>query len=311
MTDVIDLFCGAGGLSIGFEKASYTIVGAADVNDDFLDTYRENAPEETTVLQTDLYETTPNELHELFGRSSVPIVIGGPPCKGFSLAGERNEDDERNQLVFEFFEHAFSFDPHIIIMENVPGILSMDVLPEVEEICDVHGYDLQYNTLNAADYGVPQSRERVVTVATKRDSPVEYNYPQPTVDTPVTVREAIVDRDLTDLPNHESTLTNHQQSTVDDLAELDFEESRYENYSESWKRFHPEKPAPTIKENHGAPFVHPFEDRVGTVRECAILQSFPDDFVFVGSKSNQLKVVGNAVPPKLAQAIATGISNVP
>lgn len=308
MTNVIDLFCGAGGFSVGFEQEGYTIVGAADVNEDFLATYRKNAPDETTVVTADLFELTPTELQEKFGVTSVPVVIGGPPCKGFSLAGERNEDDERNQLVFEFWDHAFAYNPDVIVMENVPGILSMDVLPAVVEICDENGYDVEYKTLNASDYGVPQSRERVFTVAVKRDSDASFEFPAPTVQSPVTVREAIVEPELTGLPNHESTLTNHQQSTVDDLAELDFGESRYDNYSESWKRIYPDKPAPTVKENHGAPFVHPFEDRVGTVRECAILQSFPDDFEFVGSKSNQLKTVGNAVPPKLAQAVAKSIS---
>lgn len=308
MPQVIDFFCGAGGYSCGFEREDFTIVGAADVNEAFLETYRTNASEETTVIQADLYEKTPSEIQAAFGVSSVPIVIGGPPCKGFSIAGDRDTDDERNQLVYEFFNHAFSYTPEVIIMENVPGILSMDILPEVRERCEQHGYELQYKTLDASQYGVPQSRERVITVAVKQDSGASYTYPAPTVDTPKTVRDAIITPDLSGLPNHEDTKTNHQQSTVEALSELDFEESRYDNYSESWKRLHPDKPAPTIKENHGAPFVHPFEDRVGTVRECAILQSFPDDFIFVGSKSNQLKTVGNAVPPKLAQAVARGIT---
>lgn len=308
MTDVLDFFCGAGGLSQGFEDAGYRVVGAVDVNDDFLDTYRKNAPSHTTVLNEDLAAIDPEDLKAKFGVESVPVVIGGPPCKGFSLAGKRDKDDERNELVFHFFNHAFAYNPDIIVMENVPGILSMDVLPYVEELCDDNGYDVQYKKLNAADYGVPQSRERVVTVATRHDSDVTFSFPSSTVSSPVTVRDAIIDADISGLPNHEDTLTNHQQSTVEALEELDFEESRYDNYSESWKRLHPDKPAPTVKENHGAPFVHPFEPRVGTVRECAILQSFPNDFEFVGSKSNQLKVVGNAVPPKLAEAVARQIT---
>jgi len=307
MTDAIDLFCGAGGFSVGFEKSGYTVLGAADVNKDFLNTYRENAPEVTEVVQCDLFELDPEELQNKFGVDSVPIVFGGPPCKGFSLAGERDEDDERNQLVFEFWDHAFAYDPDVIVMENVPGILSMDVLPEVEKECNKHGYNITYKTLDASEYGVPQSRQRVFTIGIKQDSEASFEFPTPTTPSPITVEEAIVDPDLTELDNHESTMTNHQKSTVEDLSKLDFEESRYDNYSESWKRLHPEKPAPTIKENHGAPFVHPFEDRVGTVRECAILQSFPNEFTFVGSKSTQLKTVGNAVPPKLAKAIADSI----
>jgi len=307
MTDVVDFFCGAGGLSRGFEDAGYRVVGAVDVNDDFLDTYRKNSPSHTTVLNEDLSSIEPSALKEKIGISSVPVVIGGPPCKGFSLAGKRDKDDERNELVFHFFNHAFEYSPEIIVMENVPGILSMDVLPYVEELCDDNGYDVRYKKLDASEYGVPQSRERVVTVAIRRGSSASFSFPKPTVSSPKTVREAIVDPDLSDLPNHEDTKTNHQQSTVEALDELEFGESRYDNYSESWKRIHPDSPAPTVKENHGAPFVHPFEPRVGTVRECAILQSFPDDFEFVGSKSNQLKVVGNAVPPRLAEVVAKSI----
>lgn len=310
MVTVLDMFCGAGGLSYGFHMAGYTPDASIDVNEKYLQTYEENAPPQTKICNLDLATHSTEEVQSEVGFNSAEIVIGGPPCKGFSLAGNRDKDDERNELVEHFFTHAFKFEPEIIIMENVPGILSMGVLDSVEEKCISEGYTVEYQKLNASHYGVPQSRERVFTVAVDNTSDASFSYPTPTTkENPPTVRDALCNKsELQDLPNHTDTLTNHQQKTVDALAELEFGESRYDNYSESWKRLYPDKPAPTVKENHGAPFVHPFEDRVGTVRECAILQSFPDTFEFIGSKSTQLKTVGNAVPPKLAQAVAEQIS---
>ena len=122
----------------------------------------------------------------------------------------------------------------------------------------------------------------------------------------VTVKEALLERDVDGLPNHETT--NHSDDMIERIAEVEEGEGLYESYGDSWRRLERDKPSFTIKENHNAPFIHPEEDRVGTVRECAILQSFPDDHVFEGPKSTQLKVVGNAVPPGLSRAIAEALA---
>ncbi len=306
---VLDMFCGAGGFSHGFERAGFDIVTGVDFEEDALRTFERNH-DGSTAVRTDLHETPPEEF---FARPDTPdadeidIIIGGPPCKGFSIAGERNEGDERDTLVSIFLDYVEYVEPEYAIMENVPGIRSKRT-PGGERYIELvrrrvgkAGYVHHEKQLNAADYGVAQARKRVIVVAHQPDH--TFAYPSPTVDEHRTVGEALAEIP-SDAPNHQETMTDHGEETVAELEKLEYGESRYEGYSDSWRRLHPDKPAPTIKENHGAPFVHPHEPRVGTVRECAKLQSFPDDFVFEGSKSQQLKQVGNAVPPLLAEAVA-------
>jgi DNA (cytosine-5)-methyltransferase 1 len=205
-------------------------------------------------------------------------------------------------------------------MENVPGIKSMeggDTLRSILEGFKQAGYEKPaYETLNAADYGVPQNRRRVIFQG-RRDGSIP-TYPDRThgpaeqttltgerLQPYVTVAEAFEGRNVESLPNHETT--DHSAEMVERISEVEPGESLYESYGDSWRRLRQDKPAITIKENHNAPFIHPEADRVGTVRECAILQSFPDDYVFQGPKSTQLKVVGNAVPPRLANAVAEAL----
>lgn len=307
-TPALDLFCGTGGLSCGFSQAGFDIQAGVDVNEDYLNNYRENH-DSASAINADLSEIEPTDFSTTYdiNPDDIDVVIGGPPCKGFSLAGERDTTDERNFLVLSYIDYVEHFQPEFAVMENVVGIKSMElngkpVLDIVKDRFEDAGYEVNIQTMKASDYGVPQKRERVVVVVHKPE--YDWEYPTPTSTSP-SVKNAL--QGVDGLDNHEDTIPNHQKQTIKDLSELDYGESRYDNYSESWKRIHPDKPAPTIKENHGAPFVHPFEDRVGSVRECARIQSFPDTYKFVGSKSTQLKVVGNAVPPKLATVVAEEI----
>lgn len=321
-TTVLDLFCGGGGLSEGFIQAGYDVVAGVDVSDDFLDTYDRNH-DDSSAIRADLSEISPEEFFDEYSvdPDEIDVIIGGPPCKGFSIAGHRDPDDERNYLVGSFIDYVEYVQPDAFVMENVPGIKSMeggDTLRSILEGFDRAGYEkTSYETLNAADYGVPQERRRVIFIG-RRDgeSPT---YPDrthsPSQQTTltgaqlkpyVTVEEALLDKEVEGLPNH--TKTNHSEDMVQRISEVEEGESLYESYGDSWRRLERDEPAITIKENHNAPFIHPDEDRVGTVRECAILQSFPDDYVFEGPKSTQLKVVGNAVPPGLSNAIAEALS---
>ena len=221
-----------------------------------------------------------------------------------------------------FIDFVDYIQPKVFVMENVPGIKSMEgggTLNSILEGFSQAGYEnTDYKTLNSADYGVPQNRKRVIFIG-RRDGE-KPTYPDRTHGSSkqttltgeqlkpyATVKDAILDRDLEELPNHEKT--NHSEDMVERISEVEEGESLYESYGDSWRRLDPDEPSITIKENHNAPFIHPEEDRVGTVRECAILQSFPDDYVFQGPKSTQLKVVGNAVPPKLGKSIAEAIAS--
>ncbi|MBB6647245.1 DNA cytosine methyltransferase [Halobellus ruber] len=324
---VLDLFCGGGGLSEGFLRAGYDVVAGVDVDADFLATFEHNH-DDALAIRADLSAVDPETFFEThpIDPDAVDVVIGGPPCKGFSIAGHRDPDDERNYLVGSFIDYVEFLEPEAFVMENVPGIKSMadgDTLRSILEGFRRAGYEKPaYETLNAADYGVPQNRRRVIFQG-RRDGSIP-TYPDRThgpaeqttltgtrLEPYVTVAEALLERDggetaIEDLPNHETT--DHSAEMVERIAEVDPGESLYESYGDSWRRLEADEPAITIKENHNAPFIHPEADRVGTVRECAILQSFPDDYVFQGPKSTQLKVVGNAVPPRLANAVAEALA---
>ena len=316
----LDLFCGGGGLSEGFEQAGYDIVAGVDVNEDFLPTFERNH-DGARAIQADLGSVDPAALYQEHGIDvdEIDVVIGGPPCKGFSIAGKRDPDDKRNNLVDRFIDHVAHVQPAMFVMENVPGIKSMKdgrVITSIQQRYEEIGYSVRHETLNAADFGVPQTRKRVFFIG--RADGEAPTFPDRThrpseqatlggqaLEPYATVREAIVEKDVSGLPNHEKT--DHSDDMVERIGDVDPGDGLYESYGDSWRRLKPDEPSHTVKENHNAPFIHPVQDRVGTVRECAILQSFPDDFVFEGPKSKQLKVVGNAVPPRLARAIAEAI----
>jgi DNA (cytosine-5)-methyltransferase 1 len=314
---VLDVFCGAGGLSTGFERAGFDVIAGIDLNTDYLYTFEQNH-NDARAVRADLMDTSPAVVFEEndLRPTDVDVLVGGPPCKGFSLAGNRDPDDERNTLVdsyLDFVEHAH---PTVFVMENVPGLLSMldgAVIKHVFSRAEQMGYTAEYRVLNAADFGVPQTRRRVFVVGhTTGETP---QFPVPT-HAPIeeaqngrkphtTVEQAFDGINWDTVANH--VKTDHQPDTVDRISDVEVGESLYDSYTSSWKRIAPDQPAPTIKENHNAPFIHPFEDRVGTVRECAVLQGFPSDYVFTGAKSTQLKTVGNAVPVPLAEAVATSV----
>lgn len=306
--NTLDIFCGGGGLSHGFKEAGFTIKAGIDGEEDYLQTY--NANHENNGICLNLLEVTPEEFFDKqddLNPEDIQVVIGGPPCKGFSMAGKRNPDDTRNTLVDIFINYVAYIQPEIVVMENVTGMSSLEkpngdnYLDSAVERLQNEGYSVSVNQLNAKDYGVPQSRERIFIIASK--DPLDLDL-SPTVTKPKTVQEAFDNIDP-NAPNQEET--NHSSDMTARLEKLDIGESLYDNYSSSWKRIDPEKPSPTIKQNNGAPFVHPTKPRVGTVRECAKLQSFPDDFEFKGAKTHQLHVIGNAVPPGLAEAVANAL----
>lgn len=323
---ILDLFCGGGGLSEGFLQAGFDVVAGVDAEADFLATYEANH-EDALAIQTDLSTVDPGSFFQShpIQKDDIDVVIGGPPCKGFSIAGHRDPDDERNYLVGIFIDFVEYVQPDAFVMENVPGIKSMeggDTLRAILEGFQRAGYEKPaYETLNAADYGVPQKRHRVIFQGRRDDSiptyPERTHGPskQATLtgkqrEPYVTVEEALLKRgdaeSIEELPNHETT--NHSEEMIERIADVDPGESLYESYGDSWRRLPRDEPSITVKENHNAPFIHPVEDRVGSVRECAVLQSFPDDYVFQGPKSTQLKVVGNAVPPGLSEAIAEALA---
>lgn len=332
---VLDLFCGCGGLSLGFENAGYNVLVGIDMWKDALITYQLNHKNSQTIC-ADLSTLLPSSVELKIGGDKVDVIIGGPPCQGFSIAGKRIVDDERNKLYKSFVRMVSHFKPKAFVLENVPNILSMGngtikdaIIADFEDL----GYTVVTKVLMASDYGVPQNRKRAIFVGTLNGE--EFQYPQPSTPEPVNVKDAISDlpcesvaegdkypsQPLSDYQklmrkgskgvfNHDITI--HTEKTQEIIAmvpdggnykDLPLELQQTRKVHIAWTRLNSKRPSITIDTGHFHHFHYEY-NRVPTVRESARIQSFPDTFHFVGVKTSQLKQVGNAVPPLMAMAIA-------
>lgn len=334
----LDLFCGAGGLAQGFRDAGYRIIGGVDFDANAVRTFSHNFPESAVWLE-DLSNPTLEYrtwLRNLQGE--IDVVIGGPPCQGFSIAGKRLIDDPRNFLYKEFVKTVKLVGPRMVLLENVPTISSMQggqVKNAIIEDLSRLGYQVSVATLNAADYGVPQARRRTFFVGSKSQS--EFDFPAP-LSTKVTTFDALSDLPSLDLSatgieknylfsasnsfqklmrhgsrevlNHE--LVRHTDKTKSiirlvpdggNYKDLPEELQGTRNVNIAWTRMNSLRPCFTIDAGHNHHF-HYKENRVPSVRECARIQSFPDRFAFLGNRTSQYRQVGNAVPPLLTEKIA-------
>ncbi len=335
--NAIDLFAGCGGLSKGFMDAGYHIIVGVDNDQAALNTFTLNHPG-ATAMNADLSkQETFDEILRVAGDRSIDVIIGGPPCQGFSLTGPRNFDDKRNQLYLAVFEMVKQYNPKGFIIENVPGMATLyngEIHAEIMKRFKALGYNVESKILCAADYGVPQMRKRLIFMGVRADLGYP-QFPEPVVDAEhyVTCREAISDLpprvnelgteideyimdpvseyqkkmrgNMTVLHNH--VATRHTQMVKDTIALVpqggnykDLPEGVGESrkFHEAWTRYHGDKPSRTIDTGHRNHFHYEY-NRVPTIRENARLQSFPDDFVFLGTRTQQNRQVGNAVPPLL------------
>lgn len=336
---VIDLFSGCGGLSLGFEMAGFDVKLAIDNWEDALETYRFNH-KNTDTLNADLLNLDPTKVEKDFNLHEVDVIIGGPPCQGFSVAGKRIIDDDRNKLYKSFVRFVDHFKPKAFVMENVPNILSIGngmvreaIITDFSKL----GYNVQYKILIASDYGVPQNRRRAIFVGLLDG---EYIFPEPTTEIRVTTKEAISDlpeetvkdggrypiasqsnyqrlmrENSTHLNNHQATVHTAETKRIISMVPdgcnykcLPKEMWSLRKVHIAWTRMDSKKPCFTIDTGHNHHFHYSF-NRVPTVRESARIQSFPDKFLFIGGKGSQLKQVGNAVPPFMANEIAKQLLN--
>ena len=301
----VDLFCGAGGLSKGFEMAGLRGVCGLDWFDEACATYNRNFKDPEKKKQ--FYDTVRKQLKG----KQLSIVAGGFPCQGFSMAGNRIVDDPRNSLYKELIEIVNELQPDFVVCENVKGLrMMLNGLVEKKIVADFKeiGYNVNVTTLCAADYYTPQKRERVVFIGNRIG--VTNYHPKPILSPSeyITTGEAI--GDLIDHPadpafNH--VPTQHRPDMAKRILETPEGQSLYKGYSDAWKKCPWDEPSCTIKENHGGVNLHPKLPRVLTAREMARLQSFPDDFIFEGRKNKQLVQIGNAVPPLLGKAIGLAV----
>lgn len=315
----IDLFSGAGGLSCGLVMAGYTPVGSVEIMEQAVSTYKYNFVDKKgfkeNVETRDIRDKSIKEdLYKSVSGVNVDLIVGGFPCQGFSMAGNRIVTDKRNTLYLDMLEIVDHIRPKVVVMENVTGLRSMlggkveeKIINDFEHI----GYKINVATLNAADYYTPQTRKRVIFIGNRLG---KENYHPKQILSPdkyITTKEAI-----SDLMKHKSdTLfnhipTSHSEEMQKKLLSVKEGESLYKNYSDSWKKCPWNKPSCTVKENHGGVNIHPKLPRVLTAREMARLQSFPDDFIFQGSKKWQLVQIGNAVPCYLGKAVGLAVEKI-
>jgi len=343
--NVIDLFCGCGGLSLGFKREGFNILAGLDNDESALKTFNHNL--DTLALNTDLGSPTyVDEIKEKINGQSVDVIIGGPPCQGFSLTGTRILNDPRNSLFKSFFNSIDVFNPRVVLLENVKGMNTLYggvVIKQINSEFELRGYKTVSAVLNSSDFGVPQNRERFFIIASKIDKKLVMPKPILKKEFKISCEDAI--SDLHDFQNSlgdeecyyqskpisfyqklmrlkSSKLFNHvgtahKQFVIDTIKlvpdggnhkDLPEGVGTSRKFNEAWTRYNSKKPSKTIDTGHRNHFHYKF-NRVPTVRENARLQSFPDDFQFIGSKTNQNKQVGNAVPVLLSQAIAMYIKS--
>lgn len=353
MPNVIDLFCGCGGLSEGFKLAGYNIIGGIDFNESAIKTYNKNFPEAKGLCR-DLMEMDVSQIKEEFGNlSDVDVIIGGPPCQGFSAANRYKieGDDPRNKLFFEFVKFVDLAKPKAVVIENVRGIITSNngyAKDRIYEIFESRGYTVNHKILSASEYGIPQKRFRNFFVMIKEGKKFEfdklkksdyevtvedaigelYNYEDHSTNEPITLKGKPTSKYRKYLRSNDNRVSNHevrypadkvqhrisfvpQGGNWKDVPEELWPSDRKNRHSSAYKRLDVSKPSCTIDTgNNHSNYFHPLYNRIPSVREAARLQSFPDEFQFVGNRSEQYRQVGNAVPPLLAKVIADQLKEV-
>lgn len=344
---VIDLFSGVGGLSLGFRMEGFEISLANEIDKEIAESYTINHPD-TKMINEDITKLNIEDVFKEY-KNKVDVVIGGPPCQGFSQKGKRKSiNDDRNFLFIYFYNVVKILKPKYFVMENVPNLLTTENGYFKKEIIDLFekiGYKLTADVLIASDYGVPQNRKRAFIIGKLGKKKIELPNP---LNINNTIWDAISDLAYLEsgegefkqnyklkpeseyqkllregskyLYNHMAT--KHSEIAIERLKMIPPNKGREmlpkehltkSIFSGTWSRMIKDEVAVTITTRFDTPssgkFTHPYLNRAITVREAARIQSFPDSFVFYGTKGSQMKQVGNAVPPLLSRQIALVIKN--
>lgn len=354
---VIDLFCGAGGLSEGFRQAGYSVLLGNDIDPTFGETFSQSHKGALFAAKP-IQSLSSAEILSSTGlcKGQLDVLVGGPPCQGYSVYNHgRGEHDPRAGLFREYLRIVRDLAPKWLVMENVTGLLSISggqlIQTIVDEITKL-GYEVEWRVLRAEDYGVPQERRRVVFIANRIGAPIlfpEIGYgvglkPFTTIWDAIGDLPLLAVEDQVGYPIAASTayqaamrqgnpaLANHYGPK---LGKANQERIRHIPQGGSWRDIPfdllPEGMKRAKRSDHtkryGRPrltdlsctiltkcdihwgaYIHPIENRAFTVREAARLQSFPDEFIFYGSMTEQFVQIGNAVPPMMAKSIANGIT---
>jgi DNA (cytosine-5)-methyltransferase 1 len=332
----VSLFAGAGGMDVGVINAGFDVVLASELDAHACNTYRKNHPN-TILVEGDIDEN----LDEIAQLKNIDIVIGGPPCQGFSVAGKMDSSDPRSKLVFSYCDAVERIKPKAFIMENVKALGSLTKFEGIREEffrrMELAGYQVTMNILNAKDFGVPQSRERVFFIGIKKGfQPITLNHFEPFKKEAITLRQAIVhlgrmgSKNNPNITNAKITLAKKPILRKSPYAGMLFNGQGRPLNPEAWSSTLPASMGgnrtPIIDENqlydNEPAWVESYHKKIMsgkidgeykeapkrlrrlTIDEAAILQTFPDNYEFLGSQSKIFTQIGNAVPCKLAEIVA-------
>ncbi len=373
----IDLFCGCGGFTLGLEHAGLKCLAAIDFNEEAIAVFKKNLSHVPQVLKSDVTKFTPSELAKLIGTDRIDVVVGGPPCQGFSTVrqadganhGKRLVEDARRFLYQDFIRYVAFFKPRVFVMENVLGIRSAsggEYFTRVQKEARAAGYRVHAQVEDCVELGLPQKRRRQLFIGTRLDLP-DYFHPEikpaPRACVHPTLWEAIGDLPALKAGEGEETcdydtvrrkahvekygrrylysvlqisragkLTAHRarphsdrdlrdfallkegensKEAMDRGVEFEFPYDK-KTFKDRYTRQHRSEACSTIVAHlskDGLMFIHPTQNRSLTPREAARIQSFPDWFEFPIARTHQFRVIGNAVPPLISEAIGIAVKN--
>ncbi|QSS96677.1 DNA cytosine methyltransferase [Psychroflexus sp. ALD_RP9] len=321
---IVSFFAGAGGLDLGFQKAGFNVVWANEYDKDIWETYEKNH-KNTTLDRRSIVNIKSNEVPECDG------IIGGPPCQSWSEAGsKRGINDKRGQLFFDFIRILEAKQPKFFLAENVSGMLlnrHSEALKNIKQLFKDAGYNLSFKLLNASNFDVPQDRKRVFFVGIREDLDFKFKFPKPLKEK-VTLEQKIADLQNSVVPAKEGNKTNMENCKIPNheymiggFSSMFMSRNRVRSWNEQsytiqaggrHAPLHPQAPKMKFIEQNKRIFVPGKENlyRRLSVRECARIQTFPDDFIFYYNHiAAGYKMIGNAVPVNLAKHIAIGIKS--
>ncbi len=344
MPKFVSLYSGAGGLDLGFIAAGFTPIFSNDINADAMKTYEATmkliAARRGKSFEHEAVTGDIRQVEALPKRGSADLVIGGPPCQGFSVAGKMDPNDPRSRHVFDFLAMVDRIQPAAFVMENVKALARNSrwagTISDVRKQAEEMGYKTNLRVLNSADYGVPQTRERMFLIGFK-DANISYEYPKPTVAEHVSVAEAFKMLPHVNQPGNDQTC----KAKVTAAKEPILRQSPYAGmlFNGQGRPMDVNRPAPTLPASMGGnrtpivdqktldegskQWVETYHEKLQnggkiadhipsrlrriTVQEAAAIQSFPSDIPWYGAQSSRYRQIGNAVPPKMAFAVATSI----